>query len=427
MVLVLAIETIWYTFLSMRLASTCDVMGMGSSLPWKMTNYCIIVKTSAEQPCPGNQRNEGKKGAQKSFRHETQASSSQPAPSQPHLNRTAVMISRLAVGLARAGAARVPTPALSAGLYATRPRTFAYTRSLAKETQEPRDPKSEPEDSSKKSTEPEEAGGEKPTGQEGEGKSKGFPLPDLTQGIPSTLEYEAGERTRDSLTRPPGEEGRRELPESAYVSSFDRRRESFAKWAFILALAGAAGTVAYMGREFDEAEREKYADAPAGWSPTAWWRRAVARYNGVVTYFAEPAFEALLPKVDPMLEKPYTLCISLEDMLVHSEWSREHGWRVAKRPGVDYFLRYLSQYYELVLFTTVPSAVALPVIQKLDPFQMIMFPLFREATKYKDGEFVKVCIFRLIRLVPIYTNVRRRTNRGSNRFRLGPLLLKPRP
>ncbi|KAL2104732.1 hypothetical protein VUR80DRAFT_9759 [Thermomyces stellatus] len=90
-----------------------------------------------------------------------------------------------------------------------------------------------------------------------------------------------------------------------------------------------------------------------------------------------------------MLEKPYTLCISLEDMLVHSEWSREHGWRVAKRPGVDYFLRYLSQYYELVLFTTVPSAVALPVIQKLDPFQMIMFPLFREATKYKDGEFVK--------------------------------------
>ena len=91
-----------------------------------------------------------------------------------------------------------------------------------------------------------------------------------------------------------------------------------------------------------------------------------------------------------MLEKPYTLCISLEDMLVHSEWSREHGWRVAKRPGVDYFLRYLSQYYELVLFTSVPSAVALPVIQKLDPFQMIMFPLFREATKYKDGEFVKV-------------------------------------
>lgn len=150
------------------------------------------------------------------------------------------------------------------------------------------------------------------------------------------------------------------------------------------------GAVAYLGRNWEEDEEARFPEAPNGWNPAAWWKRAKTRSNTIVTYFSEPAFETLLPKVDPMLEKPYTLCISLEDMLVHSEWSREHGWRVAKRPGVDYFLRYLSQYYELVLFTSVPSAIALPVIQKLDPFQMIMFPLFREATKYKDGEFVKV-------------------------------------
>lgn len=301
------------------------------------------------------------------------------------------MISRLAVGLVRAGATRAPPAALSAGLYAARPRSFAMTRSLAKQPKEPGDESaggakpSEPE--SDRSTEPEKAEGNKAAeGKDAEGK--GFPLPDLTQGIPSTFEYEA--RQRDPLTTPPEHEGRRELPDSAYISSTDRKRQSFAKWSFILALAGMAGGLAYMGREFEEGEAEQYADAPSGWMPVAWWKRAVARYNGVVTYFAEPAFETLLPKVDPMLEKPYTLCISLEDMLVHSEWSREHGWRVAKRPGVDYFLRYLSQYYELVLFTSVPSAVALPVIQKLDPFQMIMFPLFREATKYKDGEFVKV-------------------------------------
>ena len=268
------------------------------------------------------------------------------------------------------------------------------TPSLAKKQQPPREPQDEsqpknekPEADNEKSAEPEKAEGEKAAEQE---PGKGFPLPDLTQGIPSTLEYES--KQHDHLTTPPEQEGRRELPASAYVSSSDRKRQSFAKWSFILALAGFAGGLAYMGREFEEGEAEQYADAPAGWSPVAWWKRAVARYNGVVTYFAEPAFETLLPKVDPMLEKPYTLCISLEDMLVHSEWSREHGWRVAKRPGVDYFLRYLSQYYELVLFTSVPSAVALPVIQKLDPFQMIMFPLFREATKYHDGEFVKVCL-----------------------------------
>lgn len=63
-------------------------------------------------------------------------------------------------------------------------------------------------------------------------------------------------------------------------------------------------------------------------------------------------------------------------MLVHSSWdvsscapSRaetvadpfglqiEHGWRTAKRPGADYFLAYLSQFYEIVLFTTQPAYV----------------------------------------------------------------------
>ena len=302
------------------------------------------------------------------------------------------MISRLAVGLARAGTTRAPPTALTATRFAARPRTFAVTRSLA--NKEPSKPESESENN--KSTEPEKKAEEGENAAEKGGEEAGaggkFKLPDLTQGIPSTLEYEASQRAHDPLTTPPEQEGRREMPASAYISSTDRKRQNFAKWSFILALAGAAGGLAYMGREFEEGEAEQYGAGAAeeGWSPAAVWKRAVARYNGVVTYFAEPAFETLLPKVDPMLEKPYTLCISLEDMLVHSEWSREHGWRVAKRPGVDYFLRYLSQYYELVLFTSVPSAVALPVIQKLDPFQMIMFPLFREATKYKDGEFVKV-------------------------------------
>ena len=76
---------------------------------------------------------------------------------------------------------------------------------------------------------------------------------------------------------------------------------------------------------------------------------------------------------------------------MHNEWSREHGWRVAKRPGMDYFIRYLSQYYELVLFTTIPFAIADPVLRKIDPFRFIMWYLFNEATKYEDGEVVKVC------------------------------------
>lgn len=50
--------------------------------------------------------------------------------------------------------------------------------------------------------------------------------------------------------------------------------------------------------------------------------------------------------------------IDLDDMLIHSSWTTEHGWRTAKRPGVDYFLAYLSQFYEIVLFTTQPAYVS---------------------------------------------------------------------
>lgn len=40
-------------------------------------------------------------------------------------------------------------------------------------------------------------------------------------------------------------------------------------------------------------------------------------------------------------------------------FQRVHGWRTAKRPGVDYFLAYLSQFYEIVLFTSQPLYVSL--------------------------------------------------------------------
>jgi import inner membrane translocase subunit TIM50 len=224
-------------------------------------------------------------------------------------------------------------------------------------------------------------------------------LPDLTQGIPSTLEYEMANASEKAA----GEEeapksgggggrgrGKGELPASAYVSSTERKRQKLAMWAFILTGVGSVLGVAYLGRDWSEEELKKKPDIPNGWTPTLWWKRAVARMTDTVTYYQEPAFEKLLPDPDPSFERPYTLCISLEDMLVHSEWTREHGWRIAKRPGVDYFLHYLSQYYEIVLFTTVPFATGEPLVRKLDPYRFIMWPLFREATKYKDGEIVKV-------------------------------------
>lgn len=231
-------------------------------------------------------------------------------------------------------------------------------------------------------------------------------LPDLTQGLPSTLEYETTGATQKAALEAveedvkPGSGGGRgkgELPASAYVSSTERKRQRFANFMFAATLGTMAAGVVYLGRNWDEEELAKHPEVPNGWGLGLWWNRASTRMKEVMTYYHEPAFEKLLPDPDPMFERPYTLVISLEDMLVHSEWTREHGWRLAKRPGADYFLHYLSQYYELVLFTTVPFAIAEPLVRKLDPYRFIVWPLFREATKYKDGEIIKVSSVTLIK------------------------------
>lgn len=172
----------------------------------------------------------------------------------------------------------------------------------------------------------------------------------------------------------------------------DRRKARMANIMYAVMLAAGVAGVGYLGRNWESDEEERaHPQQPSGWGLGLWWNRAKARTSDLTSYYKDPAFPKLLPDEDPAMRQPYTLVLSLEDLLVHSEWSREHGWRVAKRPGVDYFLRYLNQYYELVLFTTVPSMMADQVLRKLDPYRIIRWPLFREATRYKDGEYIKVC------------------------------------
>jgi import inner membrane translocase subunit TIM50 len=182
-----------------------------------------------------------------------------------------------------------------------------------------------------------------------------------------------------------------ERDRSEYVSTSERNRKWWTRFMLITTAAGGTLSLLYMGRNWeDNIDLERHPDIPNGPAPGLWWARAKARMTESVTYYQEPAFEKLLPDPDPTFERPYTLCLSLDDLLIHSEWTREHGWRVAKRPGVDYFIRYLSQYYELVLFTSTPYATGEPVMRKLDPFRLILWPLYREATKFENGEIVKV-------------------------------------
>ncbi|CAE7074670.1 unnamed protein product [Rhizoctonia solani] len=184
--------------------------------------------------------------------------------------------------------------------------------------------------------------------------------------------------------KPTGERtGARSAKDS--MSSIEKKRQALARWTIALGISGVIGAAVYMGREWESEEEKK---AIGGGEELSLFGRSRARISDTFNYFNKPAWSELLPPpLPPPHQRPYTLVISLDDLLVTSTWDRQYGWRTAKRPGVDYFLGYLSQFYEIVLFTTQAAYTAIPVVEKLDPFgAFIMYKLFREATRTtKDG------------------------------------------
>ncbi|KAI0352001.1 NIF-domain-containing protein [Trametes cingulata] len=174
------------------------------------------------------------------------------------------------------------------------------------------------------------------------------------------------------------------------LSSIERRRRFLGRLSLAMLLVGAGVATWQMGQPLDEEElrARKWTAEDA---PKSRWERTKLRFSGIFDTFTEPLWPELLPPpIQGHLYRPYTLLLSVDDLLVTSTWDRQHGWRTAKRPGVDYFLGYLSQFYEIVIFTTQYNYTAAPIIDKLDPYQFyIMHRLFRDACRSEQGQPVK--------------------------------------
>lgn len=113
-------------------------------------------------------------------------------------------------------------------------------------------------------------------------------------------------------------------------------------------------------------------------------------YSTFVAPFTEPSSDKLLPGFPERLKgkEPPTLVIALDDVLIHSTWDRQYGWRYMKRPGVDQFLKALGQFYEIVVWTDQFSLME-PVIVTLDQHRVIRHRLYKDAMVYRNGKYVK--------------------------------------
>ncbi|KAF5363180.1 hypothetical protein D9758_008395 [Tetrapyrgos nigripes] len=174
------------------------------------------------------------------------------------------------------------------------------------------------------------------------------------------------------------------------LTSAEQQRQRMGRVAFAIFTLAMGASLWQMGREWDEEDlnRKKWTKETA---PNGRWDRMKTRVLELFDVFMEPAWTELLPPpYPPPHQKPYTLLISIDDLLVTSTWDRQHGWRTAKRPGVDYFLAYISQFYEVVVFTTQHSYTAMPILESLDRYNFfITHKLFREATRSVNGQTVK--------------------------------------
>ena len=83
----------------------------------------------------------------------------------------------------------------------------------------------------------------------------------------------------------------------------------------------------------------------------------------------------------PVPNSDYILPVEIEGVT--------HQVYVIKRPGCDEFLSRMGKVYEVVIFTASLAKYADPLLDLLDPENVIRARLFREACVFHEGNFVK--------------------------------------
>jgi len=140
----------------------------------------------------------------------------------------------------------------------------------------------------------------------------------------------------------------------------------FLRNIFLFSSAIGLSSLLYYGRPFEKTDSLK---------PEAWIERSKKRIDD-----KKNAEKKLLPDLLPEpYGHPYTLVLNLDDTLISVEWEREKGWRIAKRPGLDFFIQYLSNFYEIVVVSTSSPIIAAPLIDKIDPYGLIMYRLYKDS------------------------------------------------
>lgn len=123
--------------------------------------------------------------------------------------------------------------------------------------------------------------------------------------------------------------------------------------------------------------------------PSQYYQRLKNKIFTTKKAIEEPFSDKLLPDPlePPFFQPKYTVVLEMTGLLVNSDWSHKHGWRFQKRPGLDIFLSQIGfPNFEVVIWTVESSMTFFPIVTGMDPENRhIMYRLFRDATRFKNG------------------------------------------
>ncbi|ETW02789.1 hypothetical protein H310_05278 [Aphanomyces invadans] len=134
------------------------------------------------------------------------------------------------------------------------------------------------------------------------------------------------------------------------------------------------------------------------------YRKQLSNHEKIVETRQSQEVRKIMGTKFPGDEGKKCLVLDLDETLVHSSFKpilnpdyvipveiegHVHQVYVAKRPGVDEFMRKMAEFYEIVVYTASLSKYADPLLDQLDTHKVIRFRLFREHCVHYEGSYVK--------------------------------------
>lgn len=183
---------------------------------------------------------------------------------------------------------------------------------------------------------------------------------------------------------------RRKLREQKLVA--DSGRNKFMRWGPLL--VGAGGSIFVGWGLTADAESSALAKSMQEFSALKWF---LVQFDAMAKPFTAPSRAKLLPdwpmpylNVPPETPALITLVLDLEDTLITDTWDQKYGYRYAKRPGLENFLKECAGLFEVVAFSPNMAQMVDPIISSIDKKgEMFWHRLYRDATRFQGGHHLK--------------------------------------